>query len=610
MIRRLPSLLLALPFLLGASRPMTPAPEAKLAPWLLDRLERGGADSFLVLFDHSASLGKVLEGARLSPLPAGRAVYETLSTRSRATQASARAWLASRGVPARPLWIVNGLQVFGDLDLARALAARPEVVRIVGDPAVRGIDAFESASEGTDGIEWGVLAVRADQVWSLDGATGEGIVLASADTGVEWTHPALRDRYRGWDGASAGHAYHWHDTVEPTLAPIDDHDHGTHTVGTMVGDDGAGNRIGVAPGARWIACRNMDHGVGRPSTYLECNQWFLAPFPLGGDPEIDGDPSKAPDVVNNSWGCPPSEGCDPAVLLDSFRALRAAGILAVAAAGNSGPSCSTVSDPPAIYEEAFVVGATDASDTLSYFSSRGSVTVDGSGRVRPDVSAPGQGVRSSVRGGGYASFSGTSMASPHAAGAFALLWSAKPQVKGLLRISRCLVARASAFPVGLPWNQSCGGTSRFQRPNNMFGWGRVDAYAAIHYGPDGDADGIADACDCAPADGGAYDAPQEAGGVAWDADRVTVRWIRLDREAGSGTAYDLTRGSLAELRATAAYSGGTCLGAAIPAAEATDPETPPVDDGFWYLVRPRNACGIGTWGNDSAGLARNPDGCP
>jgi hypothetical protein len=378
----------------------------------------------------------------------------------------------------------------------------------------------------------------------------------------------------------------------------------------MVGDDGAGNRIGVAPGARWIACRNMDHGVGRPSTYLECNQWFLAPFPLGGDPEADGDPSKAPDLVNNSWGCPPSEGCDTAVLLDSFRALRAAGILAVAAAGNSGPSCSTVTDPPAIYDEAFVVGATDSSNTLAYFSSRGSVTVDGSGRVRPDVSAPGQGVRSSVRGGGYASFSGTSMASPHAAGAVALLWSAKPQVKGLLRISRCLVERASSFPVALPWTQSCGGTSKFQRPNNLFGWGRVDAYAAIHFGPDGDTDGIADPCDCAPADGGAYDAPGEAGGVAWDDDGITVRWSRLDREAGTGTAYDLTRGSLAELRATAAYSDATCIGAALAAAEATDAETPPADDGFWYLVRPANACGIGTWGSDSAGLARNPAVCP
>ncbi len=608
--RRFPSLLLALPLLLGAAVPMTSPPDAKLAPWLSERLERGGADSFLVLFDDSESLGKVLEETRLSPLPPGRAVYDALRARSRAAQSGARSWLAARGIPARPLWIVNGLQVFGDLDLARALAARPEVVRIVGDPAIRGIGAFPDSAEGTDDIEWGVLAIRADQVWSLDGTTGEGIVVASADTGVEWTHPALRDRYRGWDGTSADHAYQWHDAIEPTPAPIDDHDHGTHTVGTMVGDDGAGNRIGVAPGARWIACRNMDHGVGRPSTYLECNQWFLAPFPLGGDPEADGDPSKAPDIVNNSWGCPPSEGCDTAVLLDSFRALRAAGILAVAAAGNSGPSCSTVSDPPAIYEEAFVVGATDASDTLAFFSSRGSVTVDGSGRVRPDVSAPGQGVRSSVRGGGYASFSGTSMASPHAAGAFALLWSAKPQVKGLLRISRCLVERASSFPVGLLWNQSCGGTSKFQRPNNMFGWGRVDAYAAVHFGPDGDADGIADACDCAPADGGAYEAPLEVGGVAWDADRITLRWNGLDREAGSGTAYDVTRGSLAALRATATYSDTTCLGAALASAEATDGEIPPVDDGFWYLVRPENACGIGTWGSDSAGFARNPTACP
>src|SRR6185369_4805387 len=156
------------------------------------------------------------------------------------------------------------------------------------------------------------------------------------------------------------------------------------------------------------------------------------PFPHGGDPETDGDPAKAPNIVNNSWECPPSEGCDPFVLRASFAALRAAGILAVGGAGNSGPACSTVATPPAIYDdETFVVGATDMSIFLASFSSRGPVTIDGSGRLRPDVVAPGVLVRSSVRGGFYSHLSGTSMASPHAAGTAALLYSVKPQLKGL-----------------------------------------------------------------------------------------------------------------------------------------------------------------------------------
>src|SRR5262249_39993782 len=150
------------------------------------------------------------------------------------------------------------------------------------------------------------------------------------------------------------------------------------------------------------------------------------------------DPSLSPDIVNNSWSCPTSEGCDAFVLESSFAALRAAGILAVAAAQNSGPNCSTVYDPPGIYDEVLVAGASDFNDVLAGFSSRGPVTTDGSGRLRPDVAAPGVSVRSSIRGGTYSTLSGTSMASPHTAGAAALLWSAKPQVRGLIGITRCL----------------------------------------------------------------------------------------------------------------------------------------------------------------------------
>jgi subtilisin family serine protease len=458
-------------------------------------------------------------------------------------------------------------------------------------------------------LPYGISRIHADQVWSQDGDRGEGIVVASADTGVQWNHPALLGKYRGWDGQNASHDYNWHDAIEDVAVPLDDHGHGTHTTGTMLGDDGVGNQIGVAPGARWIGCRNMDHGLGRPSTYLECNQYFLAPYPHGGDPETDGDPSKAPDVTNNSWSCPTSEGCEPLVLEDSFAALRAAGILPVASAGNSGPRCSTVTDPPGIYEEAFVVGATDSSDTLAMFSSRGPVTVDGSNRKRPDVAAPGESVCSSYPTNRYAYSSGTSMASPHTAGAVALLWSARPQLKNLIRLTTCTMTRSTG-PATLPFQQVCGGTGPAARPNNMVGWGLLDVYAAVHLGPDRDADGVADACDCAPSNGGAHDTPREAHGLAASDDKTILRWPSMSREAGPGTVWDVIRGELSRLRSDGSIETAACLGNGLTDSVLSDAEVPVNDDGYYYLVQGRNACGNGGWGSSSSGAARAHPTCP
>ncbi len=586
------------------------APAGKIDPWLSDRLAEGGSAPFLVLFDRPESLRAALAGVRVSGRP-GRAVYDTLRERARASQAAARAWLDARGIPYRKLYVVNGLAVSGSLDLARALAARPDVLRIVGDPAVRGIEGGWAIEKTVCGLPWGVQAVEADDVWSQDGVRGDGIVIASADTGVQWDHPALIAAYRGWDGEVASHDYNWHDAIDDLPAPIDDHSHGTHTVGTMVGEDPvAREQIGVAPGARWIGCRNMDLGVGSPSTYIECNQFFLAPWPHGGDPETDGDPSKAPDIVNNSWGCPTSEGCDPWTLESSFAALREAGILAVVSAGNSGPYCSSVTDPPAIYGESFVVGATDSSKALAYFSSTGPVTVDGSGRLRPDLAAPGVSVCSSVPVNGYTSFSGTSMASPHASGVAALLWSARHQLKNRIGLSRCILSRSADPAVSPTYVTECGGTTAATRPNNLFGWGLASAWDAIHLGPDADADGIPDACDCAPADGGAYDLPGEVGGIRFDTGPDIISWNSLALEAGPGIVYDLLRGDLADLRDLGTIEDASCLAGGTSANSFEDLDLPLADGAFYYLVQARNGCGAGGWGSNSSGTARVHESCP
>jgi serine protease AprX len=439
---------------------------------------------FLVVLREQADLQPAY--ALNSKAERGQFTRDALLGNAERTQADLRAWLEERRIPHRPFYIVNAIWVQAPQSVADEIAARPDVARVEANPRVRLRLPDQSSTEPSDAvtnaitaIESGVTAIRAPEVWAL-GYRGEGITIASADTGVQWDHPALKNKYRGWDGATANHNFNWHDSTHTgggacgpnSPVPCDDNSHGTHTTGTAVGDDGSGNQIGVAPGAKFIACRNMNEGVGTPASYLECMEFFLAPYPVGGTP-AQGDPSKAPDITINSWTCPPQESCSQSTLRAAVEAQRAAGIMMVVAAGNDGAGCSTISDPPSHYDASFTVGALNTNGTIAGFSSRGPSAIDQSGRIKPDISAPGVAVRSSVRGNTYSSFQGTSMATPHVAGAIALLWSAHPELRRDI-VATENILNHSAVPVP---SFECASNGRV--PNNTYGWGRLDIKSAV-----------------------------------------------------------------------------------------------------------------------------------
>ena len=444
------------------------------------------ADGFLIVFREQADLQKA---ASIS----GRTqrigyVYQTLVQTAERVQAPARAELERLGIKYRAHYLIDMIEVQGRSDQMPAFAARPEVKEVILNPNVRMSNYVESMdlmaiNSPGQGVEWNIAAVGAPQVWAK-GVTGAGIVVAGADTGADWTHPALQSKYRGWEGGKAQHDYNWYDPWDGSDAPWDDIGHGTYTLGLAVGGDGESNQIGMAPGAQWIACRNMRNGIGNPGAYISCMEFFLAPFPRGGDPFHDGRPDLAPDVINNSWGCPSREGCRADTLNIALQNLKAAGIMMVAAAGNDGPACGTSGDPPANSGAVFTVGASDQNNALAFFSSRGPI----SGLIKPDITAPGSMVRSSVPGGKYTSAFGTSAASPHVAGAVALLWSADPALVGDIdRTEEILMRTAVPMSIGqyCPTFKNegasclCGQDSQTAVPNNSYGYGILNVYAAF-----------------------------------------------------------------------------------------------------------------------------------
>jgi bacillopeptidase F len=338
----------------------------------------------------------------------------------------------------KSFWIINAVAMKAIPVVIEEIAQRPDVdyitlekERIIPPPIIE---------ECIDAEGWNILKVRADEVWAL-GYDGSGMVVANIDTGVDVNHPALASKYRGGGNS-------WFDAVIGLPDPYDDHGHGTHTMGTMVGDDGGANQIGVAPGAKFIAAKAFDgEGTADDTWLIAAGQWVMDP---DGNPETPD----YPQVVNNSWG---GAGCDPwySAIVTNW---RAAGIFPSFSAGNSGPGPGTVGSP-GDYPESFATGATDSNDVIAGFSSRGPSCF---GEIKPEVTAPGVSVRSSVPGGSYESWDGTSMAAPHVSGGVALL----------LQIDPATVTELENFLESTAVDLGSVGK------DNDYGSGRIDLYEA------------------------------------------------------------------------------------------------------------------------------------
>jgi subtilisin family serine protease len=448
-----------------------PAMPTGIDPQVLANIDAApnGTSKFIVYMRQQADLSAAYD---MDWSARGQYVLDTLRAVANQTQASLVKDLNKQGVDYETRYIVNALVVSGDISLVNTLASRPEVGYIGPNTAVPAPApvAIDTTAASTEAIEWNISKVAADQVWLTYGVTGDGIVLSNMDTGVQWDHPALINQYRGWDGMAANHNFNWWDPYNQNpLEPTDADSHGTHTMGTMLGDDGGANQIGVAPGAQWLACDgfNNDTGYGYDAELLECAEFLLAPWDLSG---ANPDPAMRPDIINNSWG----GGQGVWWYNQAIYAWRAAGIMGIFSAGNEGSNCSTAGSP-GDSANMLAVGATDINDNIAGFSSRGPAAV--TGILKPNVSAPGVNIRSSVPGSGYAGgWNGTSMAAPHVAGTVALIWSAVPELRGDVQLTSWIIEQNAD---GKLQNQGCGGDLPTDIPNNVFGWGRINAFNAV-----------------------------------------------------------------------------------------------------------------------------------
>ncbi|GAA1686412.1 hypothetical protein GCM10009830_37370 [Glycomyces endophyticus] len=446
--------------------------EEKAAAELLALIENEGEAELWVRFEGAPDFSPAL--AADTKTEKGSEAVAAAQEFAEASQKDVIDLLEQSGVEYEAYWGSNTVRAVGGKDLVADLVQIDNVDALVQAPEYELIEPVPESDFGTTATEWGVDAINAPDVWDL-GYDGTGVVVASIDTGVDYDHPALVNQYRGNNGdGTFTHDYNFYDVANNCAgdAPCDTNGHGTHTMGTMVGDDGAGNQIGVAPGAEWIAVNGCCPSA---AALLDAGEWIAAPTKADG---TGADPSKAPDVVNNSWGTTAS--VDDPFYEDIVALWHAAGIIPVMSLGNNGEEGCESAGSPGLYPNVIGVGAYDAAGEIAYFSARGPGR---DGQVKPDLAAPGVATRSAIPGTGYGLKSGTSMAAPHVVGAVALMLSAAPALDGDYEgVYEALTG--TAVPVD---DDQCGGTADL---NNVWGHGKLDALAAVLASPIGDTGSI------------------------------------------------------------------------------------------------------------------------
>jgi hypothetical protein len=446
---------------------------------VLDRTPASEQVGMLVYLTHQADV-KQLEGQLLQDRLARRdrhaAVVTALQQAATHGQADVLAWLDAQPKTAVsevvPFWITSVIAMKATPAVAETLATRDDVAVATLDYGIELIEPAAGNGVPTDTTtaanapEQGLISIGAPDVWAM-GYTGQGVVVSNMDTGVQGSHEALADRWRGLNPLYDGNPqWAFYDPYTGNHSfPFDSGSHGTHTMGTVCGGS-PGGQIGVAPGAEWIAAAPIDRYTIEQtvSDAILSFQWLAEP---------DGNPLTSFDVPHtnsNSWGLVTSHGypeCDQTFwsFIDNC---EAAGVIVLFSAGNEGSSGLRRPADRALDDfRNMAVAATDPynGDSIASFSSRGPTqcTSDGSSAIKPDIAAPGVDTYSSVPGG-YSSYSGTSMASPHVNGVMALMLSANPDLSSE-QVKQIIYDTAiEKGPVG---------------KDNDFGYGLIDAVAAV-----------------------------------------------------------------------------------------------------------------------------------
>jgi subtilisin family serine protease len=461
--------------------PMSAALAGQFAPGLEAYLAEAHADeplrALLVLDDQVdlRALDLDLHLQRSDRATRHLRVVSALREKARDTQGDLLAELDARlgkGIEGyKAYWLINAVLVVGEAATVREVAARADIRVAELDLVPALIEPLRSEPSGDArgiGIAPGIVAVGARRVWDELGIRGEGALVGSLDTGVDGTHPALADR---WRGLHAPWSECWLDVLDTgTVFPTDEDNHGTHTCGTMTGlapDD----TIGIAPAAEWIAANAIGQTVNDDfdNDILDCLEFFTDP---------DGDPATlddVPDVVQNSWGVNEQFAgyvdCDSR-WWDAIDACEAAGVALCWSAGNEGPGYTTLRSPAdraTTLENCFSVGATQFYSPFEIWESSsrgpaGRLCGPEANLIKPEIVAPGVDIYSCIPGDQYVNYSGTSMAGPHVAGVIALMRSADPDVD-VITIKQVLME--TAIDLGDAGE------------DNDYGHGFLDAHAAV-----------------------------------------------------------------------------------------------------------------------------------